>query len=443
MVNSYLNMELSTQHSGLPNSTLAQASHQLEGYLQACAQASQDTDYSTPESFLALPSDTKLRARVLNLAQQKKTADLKEIFVLGLGGSYLGAKAVIDALYGLNREKLPPSSPHITFIDTIHGSTLIAAQNRLNTIFVQGGEALIIAISKSGATTETIANLMALLPTLKHSATDWQKYVVVITEPGSKFEHWANSQHIEVLPNPQQVGGRFSVMSPVGIFPLALAGVDVTALHAGASAMLKFCLKPDATLNPALQSATVVYHQIQQKKYIYDHFYFQPDYETIGKWARQLLAESLGKEKDNEGHTINAGITPTVSIGSTDLHAVAQLYLAGPKDKLFSFVCVEEPSSLTLRPDQDLEAMVPHLGGKTLKQIMQAIYQSTITAFTSREIPLMEITLTDSTAFEIGEYLQYKMLETILLAKLLNIDAFGQANVEEYKQITRELLAKS
>jgi glucose-6-phosphate isomerase len=172
-------------------------------------------------------------------------------------------------------------------------------------------------------------------------------------------------------------------------------------------------------------------------------FLFANDLESLGKWCRQLMAESLGKEFNRKGKTANVGITPDVSIGSTDLHSMAQLYLGGPHDKFTVFLSVENSNSHISVPRlKGYSNLVYGIQGKSLESIMGAIFEGTKGAFRKGKRPFMEIKLPGKSEYALGQFLQFKMIETIYLGFLLGVNPFDQPNVESYKEETRRILRK-
>ena len=179
-------------------------------------------------------------------------------------------------------------------------------------------------------------------------------------------------------------------------------------------------------------------------KNISDLFLFANDLESLGKWCRQLIAESLGKEFNKKGETVNTGITPVVSIGSTDLHSMAQLYLGGPYDKFTTFLSVENSNSHINVPTLErYSKLVFGIQGTSLESVMSAIVEGTKAAFRKGGRPFMEIKLPYKSEYSIGQFLQFKMIETIFLGYLLDVNPFDQPNVESYKEETRKILQKN
>lgn len=357
--------------------------------------------------------------------------------VVGIGGSSLGTRAVYDAL--------KPKGVALSFFDTVYVPDLQNAARRIRDTFKQKREIVINVVSKSGTTNETVANARVLIDALKRARKkDWQRFMVVTTEPGSLLDQWASEQGIHSLPNPPHVGGRYSVMSAVGLFPLQCAGVDIDELHKGARRAQKKCLFGKPTENYALQSAAMLYRAMKKGKIIENLFIFNPGLEEVGKWYRQLLAESLGKEHDARGREVHAGLTPIVSVGSVDLHSTAQLYLGGPDDKCTTFVWLSSGQDVRIpNVDARLAALVPELKRKTINELMEAIYEGTKGSYKKRGLLFAEAVLPELSEAALGEFLQFKMIQTMLLGKLMGVNAFDQPNVEEYKKITRRILSRS
>ncbi len=285
--------------------------------------------FDAPESSVNLPSDKNLLEIVMKMVKKKISSKLKYIVDIGIGGSNLGTKAVYDALYGFYDVLEPNRFPKMIFLDTTDENLLLKCSKLIQTL-ENKDEFLINTISKSGGTTETIANLEIILRELESKFGDVHERLVITTDEGSKLWELAYKNGVDVLPIPKTVGGRFSVLSAVGLLPLACCSIDVDSLRKGAEKMRTMCLSSDISENIAALSAAIIYLHNKNGKNINDTFFFLPQLESIGKWYRQLTGESLGKELDLQGKKVHAGITPTVSIGSTDLHSVGQLYLGGP-----------------------------------------------------------------------------------------------------------------
>jgi len=167
---------------------------------------------------------------------------------------------------------------------------------------------------------------------------------------------------------------------------------------------------------------------------------FNSELESLGKWYRQLLGESIGKEKDKDGNSINFGITPTVSVGSTDLHSMGQLYIGGPKDKLTTFIWAALPKNTQDISSSLFPNLVEGIDGKTTQYVMDAILDGTKNAYEKNKLPFMEVVMENISEKSLGEFMQFKMMEMLYLGKLLNINPFDQPSVEEYKSEVRKIL---
>jgi glucose-6-phosphate isomerase len=239
------------------------------------------------------------------------------------------------------------------------------------------------------------------------------------------------------LPVPKEVGGRFSVFSAVGLFPLTLAGFDTEQLLLGARDALASSLQKE---NHALRLAESIYLAHKGGASILNFFFFNPELESLGKWARQLYAESLGKEKDKGGKVVRAGLTPIVSIGSTDLHSMAQLYFGGPHDKMTLFVHVAERSRLHV-PEKGLFVdVIPVIKNKSPEAIMKAIYDGTTAAYSTHKLPCGEILLPAISPYALGMFFELHMMAVMYLGEMLHVNTFDQPNVEDYKRVTKEIL---
>ncbi|MDO8559425.1 MAG: hypothetical protein Q7S23_00095 [bacterium] len=421
---------------------LQQCGHELVAYRQQLRAVATRGGYEAVESSLCLPSDAALFAQVSAAVKAMVNASLKYVVVVGIGGSNLGTKAVYDALAGGFETLEPRRFPKLLFADTVDPEWLQRFKTLLDTEVKRSGEVLVSLISKSGSTTETVVNFEILYRQLSRRFKAAARRVVVTTDEGSKLWQLAETLGLRRLSVPKPVGGRYSVLSAVGLFPLAAAGYNVKALRAGASAMRERCLAERLEDNPAMLSASILYQQRQRGFLIHDTFVFHPELESLGKWYRQLMGESIGKEQDAEGKTVNAGMFPTVSVGSTDLHSVGQLYLGGPKAVVTTFVASAKSASVKIPSNLQLTGLVPGIAGKTVADVMAAIRSGVKIAYGKRGLPFMEVILGDQSERSLGEFLQFKMMEMMYLGKLVRVNAFDQPNVEAYKVETRRILGR-
>jgi len=421
--------------------TLGEVPEVLRAYVQELGviAGNDSEDYSSHEHLIRLPRDSKIFTRAQSAADKYKTDHLKYVVVIGIGGSNLGAKAVYDALRG-QLDYLGAGHPKMLFADTISESFLEDMMALFLRTLTKSNEIVINLVSKSGATTESVANFELLYQALHARFPDISSRIVVTTDFESGLWHEAHRLGFDLLTIPKEVGGRYSVFSSVGTFPLLLAGVDVTTLRLGASEMLSLCVSDDVEENPALRSAQLMYDAMHHGASMYNIFLFNPEMESLGKWERQLIGESLGKEKDIDGNVVHAGITPIVSVGSTDLHSMAQLYFGGPRDKFTVLVHAPSCASLHLPENGLFEGLVAGLPMKTPDDIMQAIIGGVRSAYEKNSLPFMEVQFETLSPRCLGAYLMWRMITVMYLAKLLRVNAFDQPNVEDYKITTKELL---
>ena len=320
--------------------------------------------------------------------------------------------------------------PTILFLDTVSETKIQKISSTLK-ILKSKQEFLLITISKSGGTTEVIANTEALINTLKPKFKKIEDRLVVITGKNSKLWNLAESKKIKTLSIPEKVGGRFSVLSAVGLFPLAIAGFNVGKLLSGAQNAVKDNLSKKSA---SLTSAAIKHLHYKKGLQINNNFFFAPELEALGKWERQLVGESLGKD--------GIGITPIVSIGSTDMHSMAQLYFGGPNNKFTTVITVKNQNKIGVPKKLFLGELVKDIESKSIDSIMSAISNGTKKALSSKNIPFTSIEFSKLDEKELGYYLQFRMIEIMYLAKLLKVNAFNQPSVETYKSETRKFLKK-
>ncbi|MGI6103403.1 MAG: hypothetical protein ACOYBJ_02175 [Patescibacteria group bacterium] len=415
---------------------LSEISGQLAPEITRMRELVQAGGYADDRASVNLVDDSALLDEVLSLAERYQ--DVDALVVIGIGGSNLGTMAVQEAIQGRLGGKA--AGTQVFYADTVDALSMGRLIEQVQTFAKDGKRVLLNGISKSGGTIETTANFFALLDAVEQAGGSAKDSVVLTTVEGSKLWQYGQEQGIPCLRMPETVGGRYSVFSAVGLFPLAVAGIDVRALVKGAKAMRDACLATSLDENPAAMSAVVLYAHNQAGIPIHDTFLFASDLESVGKWYRQLMGESIGKEHNRAGEVVHAGMTPTVSMGSTDLHSVVQLYLDGPNDRVTTFVRVRALPALTVPNRPEVGALVGDIAGKPMATIMDAILDGTMIAYEKAERPFMVLELDAMNEESIGAFLQLKMLEMMYLGHLLGVNPFDQPAVEKYKVETKRLL---
>lgn len=419
----------------------------MQHVLQQIKQISQEINaelskgYQTPFASLLLPDDESQLAMVQKLVAQKKALKPSMLVVIGIGGSNLGTMAVQQALFGAYYNEQQPDTK-IYYADTVDSDGINDIVILVEQALEKEEVVLLNLISKSGTTTESIANFEVFAQLLRgYYGDEYHHYIIVTTDENSPLEKMAMQENFACLQIPTKVGGRFSVLSAVGLFTLMMIGVDVHQLLKGACDVVKNTLR-GTEVSLAAQSAALLYAHYQKGIAIHTTFLFSVDLAGFGQWYRQLVAESLGKEKLDGQTKKRVGIVPIVSIGSTDLHSQVQLYIAGPRTLFTTFVTVGKNKSDLLVPAQErIEQLVPHIQGKDFATIMDAIVQGVLATYEKEKIPYCHLILPEKNEYYIGQLLQWKMFEIMYVGKLLQIDPFDQPQVELYKKETRKILA--
>ncbi len=362
-------------------------------------------------------------------------AHFKAFVVLGIGGSALGPIAVQQALNHLHYNELcdcKRGGPRLYVEDNID-------PERMEALFdvIDVKETCFNIITKSGATAETMSQYMILSNALKREVGEgWQQHIIATTdtEKGNLIK-LAKKEGFKLFYIPATVGGRFSELTPVGLLPAAVCGIDIQAMLDGAKDMDARCKSENIFQNPALLEAVLQFHAMQKMgKNIQVIMPYADSLKYMADWFCQLWAESLGKNQTRDGKPCNVGQTPTTSLGVTDQHSQLQLYTEGPYDKVVTLMQVESfrktspiPHGCEEFPD------VAFLGGKTLNELIEAERQGTEYALLKAGRLTQTITLPEVNAHTIGQLIFFFELATAYAGELLNIDAFNQPGVEESK----------
>jgi len=394
--------------------------------------------YSNPESFLKFPDDTFILKKIETLVLGKGGEAVKHIFVVGIGGANLATKAVYDALIGF-LEPLKNPVRRMIFLDTDDPSTHQALEEYVASLKTKE-ECIVIVVSKSGETLETITNAKLITGILERKFGDVSSRVVVVTKESSPLAKRAKETKLSCIFIPEAISDRFSAFSPVALVPLSFLGVDVKGFLLGAHDARETCLHKNLAENPAALCAAAIDVHAECGVQILDSFFFVPALKTLGEWYRQLVAESLGKDTNRLGVALGKTITPTVSVGTTDLHSMLQLSLSDPSGRFTDFVRAEEYGDHAHAPSKIFGEMIPDTKGKSAQDIVSAIYTSVKQSYRSYSMPFTETILPDVSSRSLGEYMMHKMIATLLLGTLWDVDVFNQPNVEEYKRQARKIL---
>ena len=354
-----------------------------------------------------------------------------DVVVLGTGGSSLGGQtlcALADSGFAT-----PAGAPRLHFMDNVDSETfraLFAAIDPTRTGF--------IVISKSGSTAETLTQFLICLDVIrgKVGSTKAGRHFIAITEPTDNILRRLAALHgIETLDHDPGVGGRYAALSLVGLLPALIAGLDMHAVRRGAAETLEPVLSGAAPGDiPAACGAALAITMLRKRgiattvlmPYVDRLAYF-------GLWFRQLWAESLGKN--------GAGTTPIRAIGTVDQHSQLQLYLDGPRDKMFTLILLHcAGTGPCVSPDLATDEALSYIAGRTMGDLMDAEQRATAATLARNGRPTRIIELETLDERVIGGLMMHFMLETIITAHLLGVDPYDQPAVEEGKVLTRQYL---
>jgi len=374
---------------------------------------------SRGQGFPLLP---KLSAQVLAVKQMadRLKGKHKNIVILGIGGSALGPNCLRDTIKGPLWNSY--GSPRLFVVDNLDLVDEVEKAIDLD-------ETLFIVITKSGRTPETMGEYFYF----KNKVS--KENFIFITDPkDGELRKIANDMQIPSMNLPSNVGGRFSVLTPVGLLPAALMGMDIEALLEGAQSMVDSMMNPEFDLNLPFQLATIQYlldwkHGVSMNVMMP----YSTRLLTFADWYRQLLAESIGKD--------GKGLTPIRALGVTDQHSQVQLYNEGPTDKLIIFIEVEEGSSTTI-PKVENEAL-SYLSNVSFHQLMNVEKKATEQAVTEYRKPNLTIKIPRIDEYNLGQLFMLFEASIAFLGEYYSIDAFNQPGVELAKILTKDLLSQS
>lgn len=398
--------------------------------------------------FYDLHKDDAVWADVRGKAAHFAKFGYDNFVVLGIGGSALGITALNTALnppyYNL-LSRGRRGGPRLFVMDNIDPVTFKAMLK-----LCPPKKTLYNVISKSGGTAETISQLMIVVEQLEKAvgAAEMRNHLVVTTSPRtpdapkSLLHPVADAYDLVSFDIPVNVGGRFSVFTPVGTFPAAMLGMDLDALREGCAAMDARCSQASMTENPAYLRAAVHYLLDTRKgKTMSVMMPYADGLRDVADWYRQLWAESLGKRFGLDGSEVFAGQTPIKALGATDQHSQVQLYREGPNNKVFNILEAGK-FALTLKIADTLPQVggLDYLRGKSMNKLMAAELQGTVDAMKASLRPVIRVTLPRVNAHTVAQLLYMLEVETAMAGRLHNVNTFDQPGVEEGKQIARKLM---
>ncbi|WP_243357781.1 glucose-6-phosphate isomerase [Fundidesulfovibrio terrae] len=391
------------------------------------------TDLSGPEGgrlpFVNMPHWPSLKRDLEILKPRLK--GFKHMLLLGIGGSALGPRALQKAFFP-QQDQPGHTGPWLWIADNVDVPTLAAYFTKL-----PPKDTVVVAVSKSGGTIETTSQYFLACQWLKDSlGQDWKDHLVMVTG-GEGFFHKESQKHgFTTLPVPTYMGGRYSVLSAVGLVPATFLGIDCDALVEGALSVSRPLF--DTILSPKMLAAHPAWQLATWNWSIMDSgftqlifFCYVPKLATLGAWFGQLWAESLGKQ--------GKGSMPLPAVGVTDQHSLQQMFLDGPRDKGCLFLTSDEAHPGLAFPD-DIPAEFGFLRGKAMGDLLPAEALGSRMAMTQRGIPLVEARLGTCGEHECGRLMALLELSTLFTGWLMSIDPLDQPAVELGKRLAKARL---
>ena len=387
--------------------------------------------------FYDLPFQQDLPGEMKKLAADYKWAE--NVVVMGIGGSALGLTTCATALRKPYHLLTEDRKLFVTDnIDPDWFDAVLKSVDLEKTVFN--------VISKSGTTAETMTQFVIVRDRLmRQLGAEHKKHLIVTTDAEKGvLRDMVEREGYRAFVVPDNVGGRFSVLTPVGMVGAALVGLDVAGLLRGARAMAERTESDDVWQNPAyLYSATQYLMDTKKDKPMSVLMPYSTSLKDLADWFAQLWAESLGKVRKEKGKTEHVGPTPIKTLGATDQHSQVQLYREGPFDKVFTLIGVEKFQTKLQIPKRSAKDVgVEYLGGKTMNDLMAAELQGTVVALTDADRPNMQITVEKVDAESLGALFYFFEAATAMSGELYGINAFDQPGVEAGKRAAFALMGR-
>lgn len=359
----------------------------------------------------------------------KKCKKMKDFVVLGIGGSALGVSLLKNALVDSINVK---TKTKVTVCDNIDADKFLTMLDNLDL-----KKTMFNVITKSGSTSETLSQMLLVIDRYKKKRIDYKSHMIVTTTEGNALWNWATTEGLPLLSIPKGAGGRYSVLSSVGLLPARVMGIDIRELLNGAKKAREMSFKNDDS-NIAYTCAYINNAYLKKGMSNLVAMPYSDRLALLPDFFAQLWAESLGKKFNRQKEVVNAGQTLIKSIGVTDQHSQLQLYSEGPKDKLIMFFRVENGMK-----DEKIETSLPftsHLTGKTLRTLLDYEYNATAYSLSSLDRPNYTIALDKINEFTLGELIFTLEMMTAFMGEMLDVDAYDQPGVELSKLYTKAML---
>lgn len=419
-------LKSSRSRKGLEKKAVSKTASELERYNKSL--------WKNPYGFMELPEKRFQFGTIKKLAARCKRGRIKNLVLLGIGGSSLGTETIFDALlhpfhnYGSDIRK---GLPQYFILDNIDPHTI----NRIFDIVRKDLEhTLLVVISKSGETPETISQFMIFKKLMEKGKGFRERIILITDQTKGILKQIADKEGYDVLNVPEGVGGRFSVLTPVGLFPSAVMGIDIDDIAQGALDMSNHIRKTKYTDNMAIALASILYLMDKSGRNIHVIMPYCERLSGFADWFRQLEAESLGKN--------SFGPTPTRSMGVTDQHSQLQLYVDGPRDKcIMLFYSARErrpiPNAFPYIDSLD------YLAKKDLNELFHSEFLGTNLSLTEAGTPNFTILLDDINAYNLGALFFLYEMAIAYLGYLYKTNPFDQPGVELGKIYTKAIMGKA
>jgi glucose-6-phosphate isomerase len=395
--------------------------------------------------FTRLPyqkADGELVERIRHWGAEVRR-NCRYVVSLGIGGSYLGNQVLVDAGRSPYWNTLPPDKEHprIYFAGNNVDPASIHDLDRI----IDLPETMFVVISKSGTTTETMATFLHFYERVKAAGLDPARHFTAVTDPESGILlHIARDQKFPVFHVPPGIGGRWSVLSDAGLMTAAVAGLSIEELLHGARQMDQVCQRENVLENPGYLYPVIC--NLLYRKSDIDDVVVMPYCDALKSfalWYVQLLAESLGKERDRKGRRVHEGRTPIAALGTTDMHAQTQQHREGRRNKFLTTIAVRDfgPRDITLPSDSDLAGKLPFIAGQSFSRILDAARQANEESLAADGRPSCCVSIPQLNEYTLGQLLYFFEIATAFEGELLNVNAFNQPGVEHYKKIMKKILS--
>lgn len=371
----------------------------------------------------------------------------ENLVVLGIGGSSLGTRAMADALLSTRwNERDGEGRDHFPRLYVMDNPDPRSLNGLLEDL--EPGRTLFNVISKSGSTAETMAQYLVADEWLRQELGGEEEargHFLFTTDPArGALRQIAEAEGIPALPVPENVGGRFSVLSPVGLFPAAAVGIDIDEVLAGAAAMEERCRTRRLKENPAGLFAVLLHAaHVDQGAGVHVLMPYGDRLRTLGLWFQQLWAESLGKTIHDEEGVRHVGPTPLAAVGASDQHSLLQLFMEGPADRVVCFVTAEGEEEDVVIPElHPAVDALGYLGGHSLGELLSTERAATAEALRRRGRMSLNLELGRVTPRSVGEIFLLLEMATVIAGGLYGVNPMNQPGVELGKKLTYGLLGR-